>query len=83
MHPSVGALLSWRYCQLLTALPNRGTEAAAWHKLACGLWEEAPVGRKASPESVFGGLEILRGQGSPGLGVVLDLMCRRALPRQL
>ena len=25
MHPSVGALLSWRYCQLLTALPRRTT----------------------------------------------------------
>ncbi len=82
MHPSIGALLAWRYCQLLSVLPNRSTEAAGWHKLASALWEEAPLGRKAAPESVFGGLEFLRGKGEAGLGVVVDLMCRRALPRQ-
>lgn len=27
VHPSVGALLAWRHCQLLTALPRRGTGA--------------------------------------------------------
>ncbi|GAB4817145.1 hypothetical protein N2152v2_004191 [Parachlorella kessleri] len=83
VHPSIGALLSWRYCQLLTALPNRGTEAAAWHKMAGCLWEEAPIGRKNAPETVFGGLEYLKGKGDPGMGVVVDLMARRALPRQL
>lgn len=25
VHPSVGSLLAWRYCQLLTALPRRAT----------------------------------------------------------
>jgi hypothetical protein len=29
VHPSVGALLAWRYCQLLTVLPKRSTGKAA------------------------------------------------------
>ena len=29
VHPSLGALLAWRYAQLLTALPRRGTGGRA------------------------------------------------------
>lgn len=81
VHPSIGSLLAWRYAQLLSALPNRGTEAAAWRALGAALYEEAPIGRKSAPEAVFGGMEVLRGAGEAGQGVVVDLMCRRALPR--
>lgn len=84
VHPSMGALLAWRYCQLLTAMPRRGTEAAAWEKLARALHEEAPIGGLGSaPETVFGTLDALTGKGQAGRGVVVDLMCRRALPCQL
>lgn len=79
VHPSVGALLSWRYAQLLTALPRRGTEAAAWEKLARALHEEAPIGGLGSaPETAFGTLDALsvrggteRGPGGGGLCVWL------------
>jgi tetratricopeptide (TPR) repeat protein len=80
-HPSVGALAAWRYAQLLTALPGRGTEASAWQSLASDLYDDAPIRRVVDPVRVFGSLELLTGKGSPGCGVVLDLMCRRALPR--
>lgn len=80
-HPSVGALAAWRYAQLLTALPGRGTEASAWQSLANDLYDDAPVRRVVDPIRVFGSLDMLQGKGSSGCGVVLDLMCRRALPR--
>ncbi|KAL4423065.1 hypothetical protein ABPG77_005870 [Micractinium sp. CCAP 211/92] len=84
VHPSVGALLAWRYAQLLTAMPQRTTEAAAWEKLARALHEEAPIGGLgAAPETAFGTLDALTGKGSMGRGIVLDLMCRRVLPCQL
>lgn len=38
VHPSVGAMLAWRYAQLLWALPNRGGEAALWEKCALHYW---------------------------------------------
>lgn len=84
VHPSAGSMLAWRYAQLLSALPRRDTEAAAWEKLARALHEEAPIGGLgAAPETAFGTLDGLTGKGSMGRGVVLDLMCRRVLPCQL
>lgn len=41
VHPSVGALLAWRHCQLLTALPRRSTGAGGG--LGAGRWEAAAV----------------------------------------
>lgn len=81
VHPSLGALAAWRYAQLLTALPRRGTEAAGWHRLAKDLYDDAPLRRVLEPASVFGTLDALQGKGAGGYGVVLDLMARRALPR--
>ncbi|PSC73470.1 Kinesin light chain [Micractinium conductrix] len=84
VHPSVGSLLAWRYCQLLTALPKRSTDAASWERLARVLFEEAPIGGLgAAPETAFGTLDALTGKGQAGRGVVLDLMCRRVLPCQI
>lgn len=83
MHPSVGALLAWRYAQLLTALPNRGTEAGRWERLARLLYDESPIGRASAPESMFGTLDNLTGRGDAGRGIVVDLLTRRILPRQL
>ena len=85
IHPSLGALLAWRYCQLLTALPRRGTEAAGWERLARA-FHEAPLGGLvgggvgSTPEVLYGALTALKGEGPPGRGVVLDMACRRALP---
>ena len=31
VHPSVGALLAWRHCQLLTAMPRRSTGEPGAH----------------------------------------------------
>lgn len=83
VHPSLLSLLSWRYSQLLAALPKRDTERAAWQAVARALWDDSPVSLAASPETVFGKVEALKGQGDWGLGVVVDLMTRRALPRRI
>ena len=58
VHPSVGALLAWRFAQLLTALPQRGTEAARWERLARALYDERPIGRMLEPERWVGGWEL-------------------------
>ena len=81
VHSSTGALAAWRYAQLLTALPKREREAAAWHQLATDLYDDAPLRMVLEPATVFGSLDVLKGQGTAGYGVVLDLMSRRALPR--
>ena len=81
VHPSIGALAAWRYAQLLTALPRRGSEADGWHKLAKDLYDDAPLKRVLEPATVFGTLDNLQGKGAAGYGVVLDLMTRRALPK--
>lgn len=81
VHPSIGALAAWRYAQLLTALPRRGTEASGWHTLAKDLYDDAPLKRVLEPATVFGTLDHLQGKGAAGYGVVLDLMTRRALPK--
>lgn len=81
VHPSIASLASWRYAQLLNALPKRSTEAAAWQKLATDLYDDAPMRRVLEPATVFGEIENLQGKGESGSGFILDLMCRRALPR--
>lgn len=51
VHPSLAALLCWRYCQLLTALPKRGAllEIVPTHTSASIIM---PMGRCA-PEKAF------------------------------
>jgi hypothetical protein len=43
-HASLKAAVAWRYCQLLTALPNRAAEAATWGDAARQLWQQAGGG---------------------------------------
>lgn len=74
-HPSLAAAIAWRYAQLLTALPQRETEAAAWADAAADRG-----GGRAALEAALGGLPALTGQGDKGAGVVVDGACRRALP---
>jgi hypothetical protein len=71
VHSTVHSFVSWRYAQLLTVLPKRETEAAAWKKLSYASYEEAPLRRLTAPDVVFGS----------GDGVILDLMTRRCLPK--
>ena len=80
-HSSIGAYAAWRYAQLLSALPKRSTEMEKWHQLAADLYDDAPLRRVMEPEAVFGTLDNLQGKGRDGVGAVLDLMSRRALPR--
>lgn len=80
VHPSINSLAAWRYAQLLTALPKRSTEAEAWQKLATDVYEDAPMQSLTGPDAMFGSMDSLKGKGTPGRGVVLDLMTRRALP---
>lgn len=81
VHPSVGALLAWRYAQLLTAMPKRATEAGRWERLARAIFDERPVGSISAPESVFGTVDNLTGRGEGGSGIIIDLMSRRILAR--
>lgn len=80
VHPTVISVMAWRFSQLLTALPQRTTEAEKWEQLASEAYEEAPMERLTGPEVMFGSLSKLKGKGEYGRGVVLDLMTRRALP---
>jgi hypothetical protein len=77
----VNSLVAWRFAQLLTVLPKRETEAAAWKQLAGEAYEEAPLKRLTDPEIMFGSLDRLSGKGTSGQGVMLDLMTRRCLPK--
>jgi hypothetical protein len=81
VHPSVNSFVAWRFSQLLTVLPKRETEAAAWRDLSFGAYEEAPLKRLTDPEVMFGTLDRLSGKGTSGQGVMLDLMTRRCLPK--
>jgi hypothetical protein len=78
--------VAWRYCQLLTALPNRGAEAAAWGGAAQEVWARGGggAGFGGSPiQAVLGDDVALKGQGQHGAaGVVVSLAARRLL-RQL
>ena len=78
-----------RYAQLLTALPKRDTEAAAWKRLALQhcqgsneAWLHANC-RQLEPEQVFGDLDALKGgERHQGSGMALDAVSRRAFPVQ-
>eukprot|EP00877_Chromochloris_zofingiensis_P013697 jgi/Chrzof1/8581/Cz03g16090.t1 len=81
VHPSLAAALCWRYCQLLSALPNRSTEAAAWADMAWKLWKKSGAVAKAGViEEVLGDAENLKGLGQAGRGAVVSLTARRLLP---
>jgi len=80
-HPTVKAAVCWRYCQLLTALPNREAEAASWGLAARKLWECAGQGfAGAQLQDVLGDEVALKGQGQHGRGAVVSLLARRLLP---
>lgn len=82
VHPSINSLAAWRYAQLLSAMPKRTTETAAWHALAQELYDDAPLRRILEPSTVFGTLDTLQGKGDAGYGVVVDAMTRRVLPKE-
>ncbi|KAL6776872.1 hypothetical protein ACKKBF_B03815 [Auxenochlorella protothecoides x Auxenochlorella symbiontica] len=78
-HWTVGAMLSWRYGQLLTALPRRGTEAAAWQALGLRLAE--PLSAIMPMQTLLGPLDVLTQKGAqPVPGMLLSLPFRRAVP---
>ena len=78
--PSLHATLAWRYCQLLNALPNRGSEAAAWESCARDLWaRSASVVRVPALEAALGDAVALKGQGQQGGPSVVALSVRRLL----
>ena len=88
-HPSIGALLAWRYCQLLSALPKRESEAAAWHQTSQGLckrgrggWLDAQDSRLhwhgLSIDQLFGSMQQMKGGMQHGHAFVVDLVARRA-----
>jgi len=81
VHSSVAALLCWRFAQLLTVLPKRATEAGTWEERARSHFKFAGGLNVAPIEAVLGDLGALKeGGGHAGLGVVLNLTLRRALP---
>ena len=79
VHASTAACLSWRYAQLLAAMPKRETETESWQKCAENLFQEAgePLG---SITYAFGDLHNLQGKGSSGAGAFADVITRRMLP---
>lgn len=87
-HDSLGALLAWQYCQLLTALPKRESEASAWQQTAEALCHQDPGGWLVADASVhwhglgmeelFGSLRQMQGGNQPGRGFAVDLWTRRA-----
>lgn len=79
VHASTASCLSWRYAQLLAAMPKRETETEAWQSCAQKLFEEdgKPQGSLAG---VFGDLHHLQGKGTAGAGVLADVVTRRMLP---
>ena len=81
VHPSVSAMLAWRYAQLLAALPKRDTETNAWHQLAHEIHSISAEGRQPTTglEQAYGELHSLKGQGSPGRGGICDVPSRRVL----
>lgn len=88
-HPSLGALLAWRFAQLLTPLSKRESEIAAWKQTAEGLTHCGKGGwldgvdsqlhwHGLQLENIFGGLKQLQGGDQPGRGFVVDILSRRA-----
>ncbi|MEW5311215.1 MAG: hypothetical protein WDW38_002949 [Sanguina aurantia] len=92
VHPSLAALLCWRYCQLLTALPKREREADTWGRCAVMLWHstrDASAGvsletlSETDIEATFGSRGRLKGAGHSGSGVILSIAMLRSLDGQL
>ena len=84
VHPSVASALAWRHAQLLTALPQRGREAAELAEAAARIEETARAttsdSSRSSLEDSLGTLDALTGRGRKGRGVVVDAAARRVLP---
>lgn len=77
VHSSLAALLAWRYAQLLTALPKRGSEANQWQQQAEKCFTEASI---AGPiEQLYGDLSSLQGEGGQPAGVYVDNALRRVI----
>jgi hypothetical protein len=99
VHPSLGALVAWRYAQLLTALPRRETEARAWAAAAERLWRgrggcggggasssAAAAGANAEAgglASALGALDCRTGRSAAREGGVVSLLGRRLLRVEL
>jgi len=93
VHPSLAALAAWRYAQLLTALPRRGTEAAAWAAAGERHWRQqqrqraaaaaSPAAAAAAPASAgeVGGGDVGQGGPADALGA-LDCRTGRSLSRE-
>lgn len=81
VHSSLAVLLSWRYAQLLTALPKRGSEARDWQEHAEALYgEHLSAAWKQPIEHFLGDVEGLKGKGNSPIGVVVDSTLLRAIP---
>ena len=82
VHASTAACLSWRYAQLLAAMPKRETETESWQKCAQSLFQgSSEAGEPTGPiTSAFGELQNLQGKGSSGAGAFADVVTRRMLP---
>ena len=77
LHPSLAALLAWRFAQLLTALPKRGGEAELWAGHARELFEANFAGMAI--QEYFGDVEGLKGKGARPKGVFIDSTTRRVV----
>eukprot|EP00873_Tetraselmis_striata_P038695 jgi/Tetstr1/458959/TSEL_004430.t1 len=74
VHASAAALVSWRYAQMLTAMPKRGHEADEWAERARAAWGAAAA---AAVEEALGSLDVLKGTGTHGSGALVHLQTRR------
>jgi hypothetical protein len=79
VHPSLAALLCWRYFQLLTVLPKRGTEAEAWRQLAQGHWAAAGYLSGMDIQEVLGGANRLKGPEQQGEALMVSMLSMRLL----
>ncbi|BDA43398.1 hypothetical protein COCOBI_04-4100 [Coccomyxa sp. Obi] len=79
VHASTAACLSWRYAQLLAAMPKRETETESWQNCAQNLFQEAGEPSR-SITYAFGDMHNLQGKGSSGAGAFADVIMRRMLP---
>ncbi len=77
VHPTLAALLAWRYAQLLSALPKRNAEAELWGSHARELFKAAFPGKAI--DEYFGDKERLKGKGAKPKGVFIDSTVRRVL----
>lgn len=80
VHGSLAAVAAWRYAQLLSALPKRDTEAAAWQHCATSHWEALKDWSVFTClEDELGPLDSLKGCHDESSGIILDLGCLRGL----